>query len=314
MGLRASVVVPVRNGADVIGIELEALRNQTISDFEVIISDNGSTDGTRDAALAWLDRLPHLRIVDSSQRTGVSHARNVGALAARTDKVMFCDSDDVACPEWVESLARGLDTYDIVGGVLDTRQLNPASIHSLVGEFNVTELPTALRYLPYAYGGNMGVRKDVLEALDGFDTSYRGGHEEVDFCWRAQEAGYTIGLAPAAVLHYRLKDDLRGMMRQRYWFGRSSAQLQARFRRPGMPPLTLRRQVRVLGSTILELPSALWNRRLRSWLVGMSWSFGRLVGRQLYVRAPIHPLPPRKRESSDHRRLLASPAAPVAQT
>lgn len=296
--MRATVVVPVRNAADLIGIELEALATQSVSDFEVIISDNGSTDGTREVALAWRDRLPHLRIVDSSQQAGVSHARNVGALAAATDKVMFCDADDIACPTWVEDIARGLDTYDIVGGVLDTVRLNPESIRSLVGEFNVVELPTALRYLPYAYGGNMGVRTTVLKELGGFDTSYRGGHEEVDFCWRAQEAGYSIGLAPRAVLHYRLKDEARGMMRQRYWFGRSSAQLQGRFRRAGMPPFTVRRQVRVLGSTLLELPQALTERRLNQWAVGASWAIGRLVGRLLYGRGePGHTQPSGTTES-----------------
>ncbi len=282
--LRATVVIPVRNGADVIGIQLAALAAQSVDDFEIVVSDNGSTDGTRDVALEWRDRLPHLRVVDSSERAGVSHARNVGARAAATDKVMFCDADDIACPKWVEAISEGLDRYDIVGGVLDTATLNPSQIHESVSEFNVVELPTALRYLPYAYGGDMGVRKAVFDELDGFDVSYRGGHEEVDFCWRAQEAGYTIGLAPNAVLQYRLKDSVRGMIRQRYWFGRSNAQLQARFRRPGMPPFTLRRQIRILGSAALELPSALAHRNLSAWLVGMGWAVGRLVGWWIYSR------------------------------
>ena len=301
--LRASVVIPVRDGAAVIGIQLAALAAQSVSDFEVIVSDNGSTDGTRAAALAWQDRLPHLRIVDSSQRAGVAQARNVGARVAATDKIMFCDADDVACPVWVESIATGLDTADIVGGVLDTRDLNPRSIHGLVGEFNVAELPTTLRYLPYAYGGDMGVRKVVFENLDGFDVTYRGGHEEVDFCWRAQEAGYSVALAPDAVLHYRLKDDLRGMVRQRYWFGRSNAQLQARFRRPGMPPFTIRRQVRILGSTLLELPRAVTHRETGAWLVGAAWAVGRISGRLVYGRSPD--------AAADGRRPRPSPAERV---
>ena len=72
------------------------------------------------------------------------------------------------------------------------------------------------RYLPYAVGANLGVRKEVWAKLGGFDNSYIGGHEEVDFCWRAQRAGYRLAYAPDAIMHYRLRDTLKGAVKQRY--------------------------------------------------------------------------------------------------
>jgi len=91
-----SVVIPALNVADTIGDQLDALAHQTYAGaWEVVVSDNGSTDATRERVEVWRDRLPHLRIVDSSRRRGVSPARNVGVEAARGDLVLICDGDDV---------------------------------------------------------------------------------------------------------------------------------------------------------------------------------------------------------------------------
>jgi len=93
-----SVVVPVRQGARTLGEQLEALSRQTYSgEWELIICDNGSTDGTRGRALAWQGALP-LRIVDASAKKGVAHARNVGIEATRGAYVLICDADDVVDP------------------------------------------------------------------------------------------------------------------------------------------------------------------------------------------------------------------------
>lgn len=281
--LRCTVVIPVRNGAGLIGIQLEALTRQTVHDCEVIVSDNGSMDDTREAALAWRDRLPYLRVVDASQQAGVSHARNVGARAATTDKILFCDADDVVDPGWVEAMASALDIYDLAGGRLDTSLLNRLEVRQWTEEPPQDALPTALRYLPYAVGANMGVRRHAMERLDGFDTSFLGGHEEVDFAWRLQRAGMVAGFVPGALVHYRLRTTIRDVARQRFAYGRSSALLQSRYRRqPGLPPFTVRRQVRILGSHLLEAPELLRPSTQGQWIVGFAWCWGRLLGTLRY--------------------------------
>lgn len=289
--IQASVVIPVRNGARLLETQLKALAEQTpTGTFEVIVSDNGSTDDTVPVALAWAEQFARFSVVDSSERPGVSHARNTGAREARTPLVLFADADDAADPGWVAAMVAGLGEHDVVGGLIETAQLNSTAVRSWTDETAQTELPVALRYLPYGVGANLGVRKAVWEALDGFDTSYVGGHEEVDFCWRAQRAGYTIGFVPEAVMHYRLRGDVGAVMKQRFGYGRSNAALQGRFRtEASMPPFTRRRALRVLLSHLRGVGDLLGPRR-GAWLTGLAWASGRLAGVVRYfgdeTRAP----------------------------
>src|SRR5688500_9296124 len=100
--MRASVVVPVRDGAATIGEQLAALAQQDFpGSWEVVVADNGSRDGTADVVRSFRDRLPGLRLVDASARPGASHARNAGAAAATGEVLAFCDADDVVDPGWL---------------------------------------------------------------------------------------------------------------------------------------------------------------------------------------------------------------------
>ncbi len=276
--LLCSVVIPVRNGAKDIGEQLGALGAQPEAErIEVVISDNGSTDDTRDVARRFASHFRELVIVDSSEKPGVSYARNVGISAASAPLVLICDSDDIVGDGWLAAMTEALAEYDIAGGPLETASLTPERANRSIEQFDPTRLPTTLRYLPYAFGGNIGFRKTVFDTIGGFDPEYRG-HEEVDWCWRAQEAGFSVGLAAQAVLHYRLRGSVGGMVKQRYQFGYSNAQLQAHYQRPGMPPFTLRRQVRTLLEHLSELPAALKGHETDQWRVGLGWSWGRLRG------------------------------------
>lgn len=223
---RISVVIPVRNGAGDIHRQLGALAVQDVDEpFEVVVADNGSTDDTVAVAGRWTDRLPRLRVVDAQGPATVAHGRNVGAQQARGEFVLFCDADDRVHPEWVREIHRCLDTHDAIGArtllVDATRQ--PEAV---TGEL---ALPSIHGYLSYALGGNCGVRRDWFLRLGGFDLSYAGGHEEVDFFWRLQEAGGSLGYAPGAVLDYRQRTSLRGLFRQRRRFAASSILLWTRF-------------------------------------------------------------------------------------
>ncbi|WP_016823904.1 glycosyltransferase [Streptomyces viridosporus] len=224
-----SVVVPVRNGARTLAAQLTALARQTGAvAYEVLVVDNGSTDTTREVAERARAELPDLRIVDASDRAGESCARNRGIAAARGDFVAFCDADDVADTGWLAAMAQAAKEADLVGGGLETSVLSP-------GRVDEQPLPMDAQtdFLPFARGANCGAWKDVLTALGGWDERYRGGGEDMDLSWRAQLCGYLVRYADDARMHYRLRDGLPALARQKWNYGRSGAQLYAAYRRAG---------------------------------------------------------------------------------
>lgn len=228
-----SVVIPTYNGVATLGAQLDALDCQDYTgDVEVVVSDNGSTDGLEDFLAARVGRLP-VRRVDSSDRRGVSHARNVGVRESRGDFVLICDADDVVVPGWVGALVAAAADAELVGGPLDPSVINAGS--ELVWRFPhpIDRLPVKLRFLPYAHGCNVGVWREVVDAVGGWEESYGPGGEDVDFAWRLQLAGGRLVNVPGAVVHYRHRTDARGLSRQMAGYAEADVLLYRRFRGVG---------------------------------------------------------------------------------
>ena len=101
-----SVIVPVYNTSERLAACLDALLAQTFRDFEVILVNDGSTDCSGDICREYVSRHPQVFRLLDGPNGGVSVARNRGLDAARGEWVAFCDSDDEALPEWLETLHR----------------------------------------------------------------------------------------------------------------------------------------------------------------------------------------------------------------
>src|SRR5215204_55226 len=169
-----SVVIPVFDAAGVVSGQLEALAKQEWSrPWELVVADNGCTDGTIDVVERWRDRMPSLRIVDASDRRGPAHARNVGVGEARSEAVAFCDADDEVAPGWVAAMGEALSRHALVAcrsdptklnerWVAETREAQPA------GALSTVPFPP---FAPYAGSGGLGVKKSLHERLGGFDES-----------------------------------------------------------------------------------------------------------------------------------------------
>ena len=92
-----SVVIPAYNRAATIGAAIESVLRQTWEDFELVVVDDGSTDGTLEAARRIAD--PRLRVVAAPHNMGAAGARNLGVAEARGTWIAFQDSDDEWLPE-----------------------------------------------------------------------------------------------------------------------------------------------------------------------------------------------------------------------
>lgn len=233
--LDVSVVIPTLNGAQTLAVQLGALaRQRTARRFEVLVADNGSTDGTAEVVAEWADRLPGLRLVDASASTGSNAARNAGTAAAVADTVLLCDSDDEVDEGWLEALANGLGSADGVGGTLELDRLNARYAAAPGQPGSVPGVAVQLGFLPRPTGANAGFRKHVWEELGGFDEGYVRGGTETEFFWRLQLAGHSFREVPEAVVHYRMRESPRASLRQMYTWGRQHAMLYRDFRGHGL--------------------------------------------------------------------------------
>jgi glycosyltransferase involved in cell wall biosynthesis len=104
---RISVVIPTYNRAEYLPQAIDSVLEQTVSDVEIIVVDDGSTDDTRDRVQAYGDRVSYVHTTNG----GSAHARNVGMRAARGQYLTFLDSDDLYYPYTLELQSRVLDRH-----------------------------------------------------------------------------------------------------------------------------------------------------------------------------------------------------------
>ena len=134
-------------------------------------------------------------------------------------------------------------------------------------------------FLQYATGANCGFRFEVFDQLGGFEDTYRAGGDEVEFCWRAQLAGFRLVFAPDAVIHYRARQGAWAQARQSYGYGKAYPRLYRDFRGHGMPRGSAMRGIKAWWWIVSHVS---WVARRgterNAWFRGVGIHIGRLVG------------------------------------
>jgi glycosyltransferase involved in cell wall biosynthesis len=263
-----SVIIPAHDAAGTLPAQMEALAGQTYrGEWEVIVVDNRSTDGTDKLATEWRDRLPRLRVVTADERKGASYARNIGSMEGRGDFLAFCDADDLVSSGWLEGMAAAAERADLVGGAVELSHLNTSQTRA--GRLVATDSLQGAKdsWLPYALSANCGVWRDVYWSIGGWNELFPGPGEDVDFSWRAQLAGFDLGFGARALVHYRLREELGSLARQ-LWSYALTAPAQFRiYREAGMPRRDSRLVLKQWAWVLSHLPDlVLGADRRRSWL------------------------------------------------
>jgi glycosyltransferase involved in cell wall biosynthesis len=258
--------MPARNATITIEHQLEALaRQDTPEPWELVLVDNGSTDQTAAVARRWVDRLRHMRIV-SCDLVGINRARNAGIRAAKAERILLCDADDVVSTGWIREMGEALRSVDLVGGAMDYDSLNDSFVQLTMQHVESTELPISGN-LRYAVGANLGFRRSVFDSLDGFDESFLYGSDDIDFCWRAQYEGFVLGFVPSAVVHRRLRYRLGALARQCFAYANGNALLCAKHRALGRLHLSRADQAKSATSLLKSLVRVYWlAERQHRWL------------------------------------------------
>jgi glycosyltransferase involved in cell wall biosynthesis len=270
-----TVILPVRNMADTLSEQLAALaRQQPGTIAEVMLIDHASTDDTRSVAESWIGRLANLTILSADPKLGIGAVRDVGVAAASGDLIAFVDADDVVGDAWSTEMLEALLHHRLVAGHIDHTRLNPRSQYD---EVEWEDAPLRYGFLRAGIGANMGIHRDLLADIGGFDQGLHRG-EDLDVFWKSQLRGEALYYARDAVVHRRLRSGAWAIAYQHYHYGRSAPLVFRRYRQFGLRRRPTRDVIYDLAMIIVRLPTIIDPAARRRWATWSGRSIGFVVG------------------------------------
>lgn len=209
VGPLVSIVVPTRGGAGHLPVLLDALRRQSVSDWEAVVVIDGDVDGSEQVVRDAASKMP-VHLVVFPENRGRSAALNAGFDASRGGVLVRCDDDMVPGPDYVRRHAAAHDGPE-VGVVGLVRNIYPDTPYARAYGREWDE-----RYRREAYdvgpsetwhywAGNCSVTRHMWSTVGSYDTAFRSyGWEDVDWGYRLSQAGVPI------VIDRLLETDHRG--------------------------------------------------------------------------------------------------------
>lgn len=252
--ISVSVIVPVYNRADLIGLVIEAILRQSYPPKEIIVVDDGSTDSTGEV----VKRYP-VRYIYQENR-GPASARNRGFEVSSGEIVAFLDSDCIAREEWLENLIKGFDSIE-VGAVAGSYDIaNPEAILSRLIHEEIKWRHSRFKRFVRVFGSyNVAIRREVFKEVGGFDQSYRtASGEDNDLSYMILRGGYKIRFVQdALVAHYHTESlwkYLREQSRHAFWRVKLYKEHPEMLRGDDYTMLKDALEIPLAGLTILGLP------------------------------------------------------------
>lgn len=275
-----SVIVPVYNQVETLGRSLKSLQllDYPASNFEIIVIDNGCTDGSSEI----LRRENGIRLINELRR-GAYAARNAGLRFAKGEIVAFTDPDCLVEPNWLTEISAAF--YDPGTRVLlgNRRPAKDYGAVALLADYEsqkdeyVLSSIDALKY--YGYTNNMAVRKEVFAAIGVFPEVLRGG--DTVFVQKVVErfGCGSVNFNPSMKVCHLEIDAIAPYMEKVFIYGRSHQRNQAMIK---SSPLSYRDRLNIYKRTIagrkLKFPAAialfaLLTAGLVAWLIGRLTAF-----------------------------------------
>lgn len=243
--IKISVIIPTRNSWMMLKDCIESIQSQTLKPQEIIVVDNGSTDGTSEKIKK---KFPKIKLIKLSTNTGVTGGRNRGIkeLSSDSEYVLFFDHDMVADKDMLEELVKVAEMEPKIGIVTpkiyyfgNRNRIWSAGtgINLWTGQvifrggndFGQYESIEEVQVAPAA----ILVKRKVIEKIGGFDDVYFATYEDTDFCFRAKEKGFKTFYAPDALAYHQIswdpKDDAVRVLSRAYFVGRNRVIFMKKF-------------------------------------------------------------------------------------
>jgi glycosyltransferase involved in cell wall biosynthesis len=199
---RVSVIIPVYQGERYLAEAVESVLAQTYPAAEIIIVNDGSTDGTEQVAARFGNAIRYV----AQENSGIGAARNTGLEMTQFEWISFLDSDDLWSTDKLALQMQALETHP-----------EPDLVFGYVRQFHDPALPPEIKARIYCpdqpqpgiNAGTLLVRRDTFFRVGLFQTYYRVG-EFLDWYLRAQEIGLMSLVLPQVVSHRRLHENNQG--------------------------------------------------------------------------------------------------------
>ena len=223
--MRCSVVVPVYNGADILPRCLDALADQTVplSDYEIVVVDDGSADGTATQVEKWQASHPLINCgLVRQENTGPAAARNHGADLARGPLLLFTDADCAPEPDWIERMISAFENPEVTGAkgayLSDQTGLTPRFVQAeyedrydrMRGQDQIDFVDTY----------SAGYRRSVFLENQGFDPIFpTASVEDQEFSFRLAQKGHRLVFVPDAYVRHIHDENVAEYARRKYYIG-----------------------------------------------------------------------------------------------
>jgi cellulose synthase/poly-beta-1,6-N-acetylglucosamine synthase-like glycosyltransferase len=215
-----SVIVPAYNAEKTIGKTIKSLLGQNYprSKYEIIIVDDGSTDGTVDI----VRKFKGVKLI-LQKHAGPAVARNRGVRNSSGDILLFTDSDCIAGKNWIRNIVKPFENEDIVGVSGTYRTANDKSIISRFVGYEIEARHNGMarqNSIDFVGTFSAAYRKKAFLDFGGFDENFqRASGEDTDLSFKISKSGGLIVFAPNAYVYHHHPETLLSMLKKKFWMG-----------------------------------------------------------------------------------------------
>ncbi|MFN3359847.1 MAG: glycosyltransferase family 2 protein [Pseudanabaenaceae cyanobacterium] len=239
MSAFASIVIATKDRGEEITATIDSVLALDYDNFEVILVDNCSSPPNQkllqDIQTKHPDRLVYVR----ENKLGLSNARNCGIRHSKGEFILFLDDDAIAPPHWLKVMVQTFQNYPqayALGGKVIAQFTTPPPpwldqrLGVYISNFDHGNQIIPLYYNEYPRGVNMAFRRAVFDKvgcfLDCFGRKGNSlmGYEEIELCYRIEQAGWQILYVPYAEVYHCIRGDrlnYEWFQKRFYWQGRS---------------------------------------------------------------------------------------------
>jgi len=209
-----SIILLTYNSARDLPECIPSLLSQSYGNFEIIVVDNASTDGTVEFIRS---NYPQLKLIETGKNLGYPGGNNIGFEHAQGKYLVVVNPDTVADPEWLTELIRPLEedpfitvTTPKIRIYFDKDKINTCGniphytgltfcrgLNSLAGSYNLQEEIGAIS------GCSFAIRREMLDYIEGFDADFFLYMEDADLSWRVRFAGGKIVYVPDSMIYHK---------------------------------------------------------------------------------------------------------------